>query len=282
MKKRKVKSTVNRSAPPKTQLSRDEVRRLANSKRLKKRKRIRLLVYALLLLCFAGTAIALSLTVFFQIGTVTVSGSSVYKPADIEKAAGIHIGDNLFLTNTGAAAKKITETLPYAGKAVVTRKLPDTLIIEITDTAQRAALDGENGYILIDETGKVLSAGAAEIGDGVAYVTGISASKAVFCQTIDFADSANKEILLTLLQALKNAGIERITEIRLKDINAITLLYDDRITIKAGGAANMDKKLKRAAEAIKDEDKRNPAVRGTLDLTIDPYVYFREAKKSKS
>ncbi len=268
-----------RAAPQKAPMSRDEVRHAVSQKRRKRRKRIRMLAYTLLLLCFAGAAVALSLTVFFRIGTITVTGSSVYAKDDIETAAGVHLEDNLFLTNTDAAAKKITAALPYAGKAVITRKLPGTLIIEITDTAALAALDSENGYILIDENGKVLSANAAELSDDIAYVKGLTPSKAVLCETLAFADPASGDALLALLKAVKNAGLTAVTEIDLKKLSAVTLLYDDRITLKAGTMTDIEQKMKRAAKAIKDQEERNPAIRGTLDLTIEPNAYFRETKK---
>ena len=45
---------------------------------------------------------------------------------------------------------------------------------------------------------------------------------------------------------------------------------------------NSDKKLMRARETIEKENTANASVRGTLDLTIDPYAYFREERVTKA
>ena len=60
------------------------------------------------------------------------------------------------------------------------------------------------------------------------------------------------------------------------------MMYDDRITIKVGSVANLERKMLRAAKALSAEDERNPAAVGTLDLTIDPYAYFREGKTTQA
>lgn len=263
-------------------MSKDEIRHINRQRRRRRQKKLRLAFYAVLLVCFIGLAVGLSLTVFFNIDKIEMSGSSVYGDTDIITASEINIGDNLFLTDTDAAAEKITGKLPYAGEVRIKRKFPVTLIIEVTDTREYAAFDWEQGYVLIDEKGKVLSNSATVLREGVAYIAGTYPVKAQLCATAEFEDKLTLENITRVLSAIKNAGLDKISVVNLSDTSAITLMYDDRIMLKAGGIANFEKKMLRASEALKTEQDRNPQAEGTLDLTIDPYTYFRAGKVTES
>lgn len=264
------------------QMSKDEIRRINSQRRRRRQKKIKFALYSVLLVCFIGLAVGLSLTVFFNIDKIETSGSSLYSDTDIIAASGINLGDNLFLTDTGAAAEKITGNLPYAGEARIKRKFPVTLIIEVADTREYAAFDSEQGYVLIDEKGKVLSDCATVLREGVAYISGIYPVKARLCETVVFEDSQTLENITRILGAVKNAGLDKISGINLSDAASITLMHDGRILLKAGGTANFEKKMLRASEALKTEEERNPRAEGTLDLTIDPYAYFRAGTASES
>jgi len=239
-------------------------------------------LYTVLLLCFIAVAIGLSLTVFFNIGQIEVTGSAVYGEADIIKAAQINIGDNLFLINTSGSAKRIADNLPYVGEANIKRKLPSTLVIECTSTREYAAFDCQEGYILIDEKGKVLSTNATVLREGVAYITGACPTGATLCRTVEFESAETLQNITRILSAVKEANIEKITSLDIADISAVTLMYDDRIMLKAGSLVNFEKKMLRAVEALRNEEQRNASVKGTLDLTIDPYAYFREGKVERT
>lgn len=259
-------------------LSRDEARHAAVSRKNKKRRQIRIIVSALLLLAFIALAVGASLAFFFSINAVTADGSSVYSPEDIVAASGVTEGDNLFFTNTAEVAAKIEKALPYIETATVKRKLPATLVITASDAVEAAAFDGAEGYVIISSTCKVLSGSAGAVRDGVPYVSGVTVTAAQAGENAVFADAAQSSAMVTLLLALKNAELTGITSIDMTDVNAVMLVYDGRITLKLGGLSNAEKKLLRARETINRENAANPSVRGTLDLTIDPYAYFREER----
>ncbi len=273
-KRKPSKQQVRRPA----EMSRDEIRHINNKIRRKRQKRIKRIIYSALLLCFVAAAISLSLTVFFNIQSIEVIESSIYGDTEVIKASEIQIEDNFFLTDLKGAAKKIEGSLPYVGKAVLKRKLPSTLIIEIIETKEYAAFDFETGYVLINEKGKVLSSSATVLREGVSYISNIYPKSANICDTVEFEDGEVLSNVTSILTAVKEAEIQKITSINLSDISAITLMYDDRIMLKAGSLNNFERKMQRAAKAILAEEQRNKMVKGTLDLTIDPYGYFREGK----
>ena len=87
-------------------------------------------VLSVLAIC---VAIIAALTLFFRVSTIQVSGQQRYTDEQVQEASGIQIGDNLFLLNKYDAAGRIVETLPYIEDTRINRKLPSTLVIEVTE-----------------------------------------------------------------------------------------------------------------------------------------------------
>ena len=85
-----------------------------NRKRKHGRRRMGLLFK---LLCGAALAAALTVgaTVFFQVETIAVVGSSRYTPEEVIAASGVAVGDNLFRMNKNQVSQRIRQQLPYIG-----------------------------------------------------------------------------------------------------------------------------------------------------------------------
>ena len=83
-----------------------------NARRTRRRKRgLSLYVFAVLILAL-GTIITLSMTLFFNIKTIRVTGiAENYKAEDIVAASGIQIGDNLVRLDKKAAEERALEAL---------------------------------------------------------------------------------------------------------------------------------------------------------------------------
>lgn len=108
---------------------------------------------AVLIIIAIGTV--LCLTVFFQINTISASGSKIYSSDKILSQCIIQKGKNLFTVNTDEAALRIEENLPYVYKAEIKRKLPDTIEIKVTDAkVAYSLLCEDNTYILLDNNFK--------------------------------------------------------------------------------------------------------------------------------
>ncbi len=68
----------------------------------------------------------------FVIKTVTVEGAARLTPEMVAKAGGVAVGQNVFALDLAEARSKI-EKEPYVLHAVVTRKLPNTISIQVTE-----------------------------------------------------------------------------------------------------------------------------------------------------
>lgn len=136
--------------------SNEELRREHRAARRRQQRMRRRIFYVALSLIVIIVGIVLSLTVFFNITKIEVEGNTIYTEKEIIAASGVDIGDNLFLVARDSVRTSISEELPFAGNVEFSNKLPGTLKIKVYDTSVRCAIETKDGYILINENGKVL------------------------------------------------------------------------------------------------------------------------------
>ncbi|MGN0538544.1 MAG: cell division protein FtsQ/DivIB [Candidatus Fimenecus sp.] len=266
----KNKKPNNNRAVQNKQLSGNE--RIVNrtNQRRKKNKRKKIIIYSLLCFVFLCVGIALVLTMFFDINTITVSGESAYSAEKIIEASGIKTGDNLIFISKQKANELITTQLPYIGSAEFKRRLPSKLeiIVKKTEPVYAAAKDG--CYILLDENGKVLETGLEYIGENLIL---LKTEEIVSAETGKIITLSNEKALGKLKEvreACIKCGLSDITAVDLSNIYNIKLEYQGRITLVLGetDSGNLLKKLDLGKAAIETQNKENSAYRGTINLTV--------------
>ena len=265
------------------QLSRDEVRS-RKKKRLKRKRAIRKAIFSFVLLVVVGIiGLALAVTVFFKIDTIKAKGSKAYPQKIILQNCGVETGDSLLLSSEEQIAETLMSSLPFVGSVTIERKLPSTLIINITDTYTSAAISNKGSFILINENGKVLDSDANILSEGIPVVKGVETESFKESETITFKTKENGDILIELLKAVTKAGVTGLTEIDVTDTSDIFMIYNDRIKILVGSSLNLETKILRAAAAIERENEINQYEIGILDLRTEPKVYFKaeDYKKKK-
>lgn len=154
-------ATGQRQAMP-VQKSREELRREARLKRERQQKRKRRFTTCMLALAAIVIGVVLSLTVFFKISTIEVTGTSQYSKETILNVSGVDTGDNLFLVKKARVADKIGRALPFTGEITVKRSFPNKIVIQVTDSVPSAAVAYEDGYALLNQDQKVLATVATE------------------------------------------------------------------------------------------------------------------------
>lgn len=272
--------------PPKKKanqhLSRDEVRSINKKKMSRRRKLKKHILTVLLAVAVMCVGVVLVFSLFFKINTITVSGDRVYSDKMVIENSEIVTGKNLFRVNEKQVSERLSQELPYIKEITIERKLPDTLIINVTATREAAAVTTAKGFVLLDETGKVLDKNASILKENVAVVKGVKLSEYEEGARASFTNEKKTEALLELLEAIRKSGLELLTEINLKNINDIKIKYDDRITFEVGSLANIETKLARGVAALEKENEINSYSKGTLDLKTEPYVYFKSGNEEET
>lgn len=259
----------------KKQLSRNE-KRQKDTKRRKKRNKLRkFFIWLSVAIVIAAVGVVLSLTAFFGIENITVSGNSRYTEEEILNQCIINTGENLFLADTKSASEMLELNLPYIYTAEIKRKLPSTIELVITEAEPSYYIENKDKtFILLDDNFKVLETGA-EKGSGIAVkkakVTAASAGK-----QIEFENQDTGECLKKLSQAVRDNYIDEITAIYSNNISDNYVVYDNRIEFKLGTCDDLEHKIYQGLASCKQLNESNPNAKGVMTINGGKQIYFTE------
>lgn len=246
-------------------------------KKKKRRKRARRkpskLAYILMFIIVALCATAACVVVFFKVDTVTVTGKSSYSNSEIIKASGIKTGTNLLRIDKQSVEENICSALPFIAKAKVKLSLPSTVKIEVTADSPKYAVNVSKKVGYLDENLKALElSGDSKKYKNVITISGVEVTKFEPGKVISFKDKSQSETIERLSEAIKGAGLSKITSMDVADSYQISVTYDNRIKIILGTSLGLDEKLSDAAAIIKSEIKDSD--KGSLDVSAQNKRYI--------
>lgn len=255
-------------------LTRAEKRHKDNKKRKKRNTFRKIMIWFAAIIAFAAVGTVLSLTVFFHIDTISVSGNEIYSKDEILAQCPIEIGENLFLSDTKNAKEMLEQNLPYIYNAEITRKLPYTIQIKITEATPQYSIKQDKTYILLDDNFKVLE-NNAEIAQGI-LISKAEISSAQPGSEIVFKDSDIGECLKQLAAVVNDNDFSEITSIYSNSIRDNYVVYENRIVFKLGTCDNLENKIYQGLTACEELNQSNPNAEGTMTITGGKSLYFTE------
>lgn len=216
----------------------------------------------------------LSTTVFFNIESADIIGSSIYSPEEIIEASGIHGGDNMIRKNMGSAEEGIVSQLIYIEEAHIKRKLPSSVEILIVPCNETASLQTEDGYLIVSESGKILRAEAEPAEDTIIFIGADPAEDMHIGMKFVSADEDKTEVIYELLEKTDSGFASKITSFDVTDRLNINCLYEDRITVEINSTADVDYKFRLAEEIL--DTKISPDAKGVLKLLDNGAQFLNE------
>lgn len=240
-----------------------------------KRKRnigIRVVITLLLtiLLLFAGFGF------LFDITDIVVEGAYDYTSDEIIQASGITTGKNLWFLNTSKAEKRILDSFPYISFASVTRELPGTVHIAVSEGVVKAVITCETKRYVIDEDCRVTE--EAEAYGKYIEVIGLDVTKARIGSvvTVDENDETRLRFTQTVLNRIgSDVHGDNVTWLDVTNISNISFDYMGRFTVKVGSAENLEYKLSRLEGIIAQLDAGS---KGTIDISENGKSFFKPAQ----
>lgn len=221
-------------------------------------------------------AMILCLTVFFKIDNIEVIGASRYSADQIIEASNLESGKhNLFTLNEGKVEEAIVTSLPYVNTVSISRHLPGTITMEVSDVTVVGAVQTSGGYVIIGTNGKMLEL-LEKKPDNCPLLIGATLTKTELGEQIEYENEQQKEALDAFAKALQDGEIDKITGIDITDLYSIKATYDNRIMLEFGMPTDMEFKI-RFIKATLDSGKIGKSEKGTLDasLAVDKNrVYF--------
>lgn len=247
-----------------------------NHRRKKKNKLRKVFFGSLALALVVCVGAVLSLTVFFPIEKIEVSGNKMYTNEQIILLSGINIDDNLFLINKERTSETLEKELPYIYSADIKRRIPGAVTIKIVEAKESFAIQNNEKYILLDDNLKVLKKDSESRPEKTVLITNCEIIKAENGSTIEFKDAETGERIKTLSQAVKKYKIENVTAISSKNINENKLVYDNRIVFNFGTLDSLETKVYQGLASLEQLQKTNPQAKGELTISGDKSIYFTE------
>ena len=220
-----------------------------NTKGRRKVRKGRLLICLIAVLALVITVLFILLrTKLFPVKNITAQGSEIYSAQEIIAASGITAGKTpIFSIGTDNVLKRFHTKLPYIETVSVKRKLPDTVVITVSDAAECFAFSAEDGYYITGENCRVLNFNeekpenliVATVPD-LEFKTG---------EIINFKNNGQKELFDLIAGYTKEKGI-KLNSIDLTNSIGISISVEDRFEVLLGTNENIKEKIDHLAGMI--------------------------------
>lgn len=238
------------------------------NKRGRRRNRGRFgFLYVLLSFLLIAAALIVGSIVFFQVDTIQVTGQARYTSEEIIEAAQVEPGDNLFRLNKVRMVNRLLQKLPYLRSVSIRRVWPDTLSIHVTESAPAAAIQGAEGWFLLDARGKLLEFGPESLSNKAGPITGLTPLTPTVGTrlAVDQEQQGKLDGLVALLSALESHSLlQNVTSLDLTGSTVITFGYASRFTVEIPMSCEFDYKVRVLDYAVTNLEENET---GLIDLT---------------
>lgn len=197
---------------------------------LRRKRSFRTRFYAITgTLVFIIAALLFSLSSFFTVDSITVKGNSHYSAEEIINIAHATPGRNIFY---GSNLDEITDYLlqnPYIKKAKVTRRLPSTLVIKVTERTEKMAFKYDDDYLIMDGEGILLKKTRNE--PKTTIIEGIVVSKIKLGEKIGTEDKKRTEKVIDLIKKTAEADLYFV-KVDISDEDKVKAYIYDNMVVK--------------------------------------------------
>ena len=236
-------------------------------------------------------ALTFSISLFFSVEEVVVSGAEKYDAWTVMEASGIQKGDSLLSFSKAKAVGKIKLELPYVNTVRIGIKLPNTVNIEITEwDVLYSVRDDANRWWLLNSEGKIVdnvdSATAGEYTTILGFVVtdAVAGQSAKAFETSNATDAEGETLVsvvtaadrlntaVAIISCLEDNGIiGEVASVDVTDLGNLELWYGQRFQVQLGDTMDLDYKIKCLKAVVKGTDEKNSLKEydsGILDISF--------------
>lgn len=207
----------------------------------------------------------------FKITSITVQNNKNTDARAVIQLSGLQAGNNIFYISTSKAGEKIMVN-PYFASVKVYRKLPSSIVINVTEreATYYAAKDGK--FAVIDKDGILLEVKADVSKMKLIKLDGFDMKKSQVGKVITGSDERQIELVKTLSSMTEaKKFLAGLTSVDLTDPSAINI-YSGEMCIKIGTVENFEKKLNTAANILQRDELKK--AKGYIDVSFDGNPVF--------
>ena len=255
-----VNEEIESPADRKTKSDIDDIEK----RRMKRKRKLKMPGFFTRIFIILGVIIAVtafSLSSFFTVDTIDVQGNKYFTDEEISNMAHASTGQNIIYKLNKGNMLNYLEKNPYIEEARVYRKLPSTIVINVKERIQIAALTYGDQFLIIDKTKPKLT-----------IVTGFKVKKVKLGEPVEVNSPDLFKELLSLLKSME-AGDVYFTKINITELFITANVYDS-LVVKSKYKDLKDNIDKGRLHKVLDELFKRNIKRGTITISSDGYASF--------
>ena len=243
----------------KKELSSVELKRRKRKRKIRTRRFIILLL--VLTVIFSAAYIVFFKTSAFPVKKLAITGSRIYTRNQIKEASGINSETPIMSVNKRELAKKLQKKLPFIETVNVKLKLPDEIIIAVSDAVEVFAFKTAKGYVTSNGDFRTLKE-YTELPEGTVEVL-VKGQRFKIGGEMEFSSADEKELVKYLYSYLESSGI-KVNKIDTTSTVHITVRVEDRFEVNFGSNDNIKEKIDQLAAMIPEIGDR----KGRINLEM--------------
>lgn len=214
--------------------------------------------------------IAISLSSLFTVDSIEVQGNKYFTDEEIINMAHASTGHNILYKLDKRHMLKYLRKNPYIAEAKVYRSLPSTVVINVKERKQIAALTYGNHFLIMDKEGILLR--STKTKPKITIITGFKISKFELGERIEVSDEKMFDDMLALLNSMEKGDVY-FKSVNASDLFVTAYVYDSlqiRSKYKELKLALDKGRLKKVLQELFNRNIK----RGTVTITEDGYASF--------
>ena len=264
-----VNEEIESPADRKTKSDLDDIEK----RRMKRKRKLKMPGFFTKIFIILGVIIAVtafSLSSFFTVDTIDVQGNKYFTDEEISNMAHASTGQNIIYKLNKGNMLNYLEKNPYIEEARVYRKLPSTIVINVKERIQIAALTYGDQFLIIDNKGTLLR--ITKTKPKLTIVTGFKVKKVKLGEPVEVNIPDLFKELLSLLKSME-AGDVYFTKINITELFITANVYDS-LVVKSKYKDLKDNIDKGRLHKVLDELFKRNIKRGTITISSDGYASF--------
>lgn len=158
----------------------------------------------ILLLVLAGVFLFLK-SDYFIVRNIEVEGNSYFTQSEVISIAEARTGNNIIFDLEKDVLEDNIEKNPFFKSTKIKRKLPSTIIIQVEERPQVAAIIYGDTYIVIDDEGVILR--RTEVDPKVTLLTGLTVSRLDIGEAVEAEEKETLAMTLRMLRTMQDGDM---------------------------------------------------------------------------
>lgn len=224
-------------------------------------------LWLFLLFCCLLAAYFFIHSAFFAVAKLEVKGNAALPADGIIQQSGLTLGVNIFKVNTREAVQKLSVN-PAIKKVNISRRMPATLIIQVTERIPVALVVGQNGFVAVDGEGVYIKKLTDLQGLRLPVISGIPINENE--RPGNSIKTPGLGSALQLIKLMDKTFLDNVAEIMAPTPQSLSLKTLQGVEVRFGEPVELERKMKLIQQLlVKNDSIINNQTVEYIDLRYD-------------